>query len=69
MKHRIDAQLREQARVFVLKFACRDCDHFDAPRDRCLHGYTERPNRDDLERPGAELAFCKEFELGAGDDP
>jgi hypothetical protein len=69
MRHRVDTQFRDQARVFGLRFACSDCAHFDAKNDLCVHGYTERPCQSDLERPGAELAFCKEFELGAGDDP
>jgi hypothetical protein len=69
MRHRVDAQLREQAQAFGLKFACCDCAHFDAPRDLCVHGYTEQPREGDLERPGADLAFCKEFELGVGEEP
>ncbi len=69
MRHTVDTELRDQARTFRLKFACRDCAHFDAPSDRCVHGYTERPDRADLQRPGGELAFCKEFELGAEDEP
>jgi hypothetical protein len=69
MRHRVDAHLREQARSFALKFACRDCAHFDAKRDLCVHGYTERPSSSDMEKPDADLAFCKEFELGVGDEP
>ncbi len=67
MKQAIDDELLEQARVFDLKFACQDCAHFDASHDLCVHGYTDRPTQADLRRPGGNLAFCKEFELGAGD--
>jgi hypothetical protein len=68
MRYAVDGELREQAEKFGLRFACRHCAHFSARLDLCVHGYTERPSQADLERPGAELAFCKEFELGAGDD-
>ncbi len=68
MRHRVDTQLQEQARAFDLRFACHDCAHFDERRDVCVHGYVERPSQRDLEKPGQDLAFCKEFELGAGDE-
>jgi hypothetical protein len=69
MRHIVDAHLREEARAFDLKFACCDCVHFDAPRDVCVHGYIERPSPSDMDRLGAQLAFCKEFELGGEDEP
>jgi hypothetical protein len=62
MRHVVDARLLDEARTFSLRFACEDCAHFDAKRDACTHGYTERPNRSDLESR-ATLAFCKEFEM------
>jgi hypothetical protein len=61
MRSLIDVRLRDEARRFVLRFACDDCAHF-APGDRrCTLGYPPEPRRDDLAR--SELSFCKDFEL------
>jgi hypothetical protein len=64
MRHLVDSVLLAEARTFSLRFACEDCVHHDAERDRCTHGYTERPSPGDLEPGSPPLAFCKEFELG-----
>ncbi len=64
MKTRIDAQLRDEAARFALRFACEDCAHFDA--GACAHGYPLAPERSAL--ASEEVIFCKEFELGAPDD-
>jgi hypothetical protein len=62
MKTLTDPTLVDEAARFALRFACDDCAHFDAARERCAHGYPAAPRRDALQ--GAELSFCKEFELG-----
>jgi hypothetical protein len=68
VRHIVDRGLFEQARLFSLRFACEDCAHFDAERARCVHGYVEGPCAGALERPGGDVAFCKEFELGKRDE-
>ncbi len=65
MRTRCDAELRAEAAHFALRFACEDCAHFDAHRGACSHGYPPGPRKRALGE--AELVFCKEFELGAGD--
>jgi hypothetical protein len=65
VRHLIDALLLREAREFALRFACTDCVNFDAEGSRCVHGYTERPSKSDLEldQAGGFVTFCKEFEL------
>jgi hypothetical protein len=59
----VDAQLREEARRFQLRFTCGDCVHFAAERRACANGYPTNAHLDvDLERHES-LEFCKEFEL------
>ncbi len=60
MKTLVDAQLRDEARRFELRLACEDCAHFCPERAGCTHGY---PKRVEGGLEGAELEFCKEFEL------
>ena len=63
MRTPVDAQLREEARRFQLRFTCRDCVHFAAERQACANGYPTNAHLDvDLERRET-LEFCKEFEL------
>lgn len=63
MRTLIDAQLRDEARRFELRFTCGDCAHFAAERRACAHGYPTRAHLGiDLET-AESLEFCKEFEL------
>ena len=64
MRTRASLAIVEEARAYVFRFACDDCIHWCG--DACLHGYPTRLSRADL-TVGGELAFCKEFELGASD--
>jgi hypothetical protein len=63
----VDAVLRDEAVRFALRFACEDCVHWNASRGAgvCGNGWPERVEKDALD--GSEVAFCKEFELGARD--
>jgi hypothetical protein len=59
----VDAQLREEARRFQLRFTCEHCVHFAAERRACANEYPTNAHLDvDLERRES-LEFCKEFEL------
>jgi hypothetical protein len=63
MRTLIDAQLRDEAQRFALKFTCEDCAHFATEARACAHGYpTHAHLAVDLE-VDASLEFCKEFEL------
>ncbi|UQA62354.1 hypothetical protein [Polyangium aurulentum] len=63
MIHRVDDQLRDEARRFRLVFACGDCAQFDPEGDRCSLGFPHAPHSDaDLDRRD-EVVFCKAFEL------
>jgi hypothetical protein len=63
MKSRVDAQFRDEARLFAFAFACEECAHFDPDSRACANGYPNDPHRrrplDNLEH----WVFCKEFEL------
>ncbi len=62
MKTRVDATLLAQAAEFAFRFACEDCAHFDAARERCSLAYPAAPRRVALREP--EITLCKTFELG-----
>jgi hypothetical protein len=63
VKTPVDARLRDEARRFVLRFACEDCGHWTGAT--CGNGWPGRVAREALEREDAtEVVFCKEFELG-----
>jgi hypothetical protein len=63
MIHRIDAQLREEARRFRLVFSCDRCAQFDPEGELCSLGYPNQVHRDpDLESRD-EVTFCKAFEI------
>jgi hypothetical protein len=57
----VDARLRDEAARFAFRFACDDCTHFDARRERCSLGYPAAPRRDALSATHLEL--CKSYEL------
>ncbi len=63
MKTVVDLRLREEAARFALRFACEDCVNWRASAESCAHGYPAEPRKGAL--AGDELAFCKEWELGA----
>jgi hypothetical protein len=63
MIHRVDEQLRDEARRFRLVFACGDCAQFDPEDERCSLGFPHAPHQDaDLDARD-EVVFCKTFEL------
>lgn len=63
MRTPIDAQLREEARRFDLRFTCVHCVHFEPERRACANEYpTQAHLHVDLEQQDS-LEFCKEFEL------
>jgi hypothetical protein len=63
MIHRVDEELRQEARRFRLVFSCGDCAQFDPEGERCSLGFPNAPHRDaDLEGRD-EVVFCKAFEL------
>lgn len=61
MKTPVDARLRDEAARYAFRFACDDCVHFCAERDRCSLAYPAAPRRDALD--DETLETCKEFEL------
>ena len=63
MRTPVDAQLREEAERFQLRFTCEHCVHFAAERRACANEYpTDAHLEIDLESQSS-LEFCKEFEL------
>jgi hypothetical protein len=59
----IDAQLRDEAKRFELRFTCEHCAHFAADRRACANEYPTHAHLGvDLEAR-ENLEFCKEFEL------
>lgn len=63
MIHRVDDQLREEARRYHLRFACPDCVAYDSDRDACSLGFPNTPHRERTLEDRAEVIFCKAFEL------
>ena len=61
MKTIVDAQLRDEAKRFLLRYRCDDCAHFDAEGARCVHGYPTEEHRRGIDAD--VIVFCKEFEL------
>jgi hypothetical protein len=60
---RVDAQLREEAARFSLRFGCESCAYFAPESQSCGNGYPTAPHVGvDLAR-APSLSFCKEFEL------
>jgi hypothetical protein len=59
----VDAQLREEAKRYRLRFACPDCAYFESETRTCSEGY---PNHDHV-NPELHcrqvVVFCKSFEL------
>lgn len=66
MKHRIDDRLAVQSLSFAFRFSCDDCGHFGRSENACSLGYPAEPRRRILS-PGADIEFCKEFDLGVSE--
>lgn len=63
MIHTIDELLATEVERFSLAFTCERCAQFEPDSEQCSLGY---PNDDHRARGlvvGAQLVFCKEFEL------
>ncbi len=63
MIHVVDERMASEMKRFALVYTCERCAQFDPDSGRCSFGY---PNEAHRERPvevGAELVFCKQFEL------
>jgi hypothetical protein len=63
VKHVIDAQLERDVQQFRLQYVCEQCAYFEPSSETCSEGY---PNHEHRQRPlllGAELCFCKLFEM------
>ena len=60
-------RFEEESARHALRHACEDCAHFDAPTERCRHGWpTAEHRRARVEAPprdGDVVVFCKEWEL------
>jgi hypothetical protein len=53
-----------QRERFALRFTCEHCALFDPEHERCAHGFpTDEHRLAYYEQPGAQLVFCKDFEL------
>ena len=63
MKTLVDERLREEARVFSLRFACEDCAHFEPETARCGNGYPTGPHAGVDLAVRSSLEFCKEFDF------
>ncbi len=63
MKTRVDALLLAEMAAFTLRFTCEHCVHFEPEARACSHGYPSEAHREPPLEPGADLSFCKEFEL------
>jgi hypothetical protein len=61
VKTPVDATLRRQARLFVFRFACDHCAHFDSTLERCSLAYPAAPRIRALD--DAQIELCKTFEL------
>lgn len=66
MRSRVDAAFVEERARFGLRHACEDCAHFVVSSETCAHEFpTEdhRRARHEALAPGAEVVFCKEWEI------
>ena len=63
MKTLVDLCLVREAAQFRLRHACEHCAHFAEETAACAHGYPNAAHLGRTLEPGAELEFCKEFEL------
>ena len=73
MRVRWSRTFDEESARFALRFCCEDCAHFDGDargEARCRHDWpTELHRRERYRAPdadgdgGADVVFCKEFEL------
>lgn len=64
MQHLVDQRLLREVEDFRLRFACPDCEHYDAVDSTCSNGFPVGPHLEaDVSRRSL-LVFCKAFELG-----
>ena len=66
MKQRCSALFVAQRASYGLRFTCEHCSHFQAERERCVHGYpseVHRAARYEDASEEVELVFCKDFDL------
>lgn len=64
MRFRLSPAFLEERLRYALRHTCEDCVHYDPCSAECVHGYPNAEHREkSLDDEGAELVFCKEFEL------
>ena len=64
MRFPLNESFLEERRIYRLVHTCEHCAHFNPSTLSCVHGYpVDEHVASSLERRGAELVFCKEFEL------
>jgi len=63
MRTPIDEQLLEEISGYALRYTCEACGHFDATLGDCSLGYPNGAHRHQPLVVGAQLIFCKEFDL------
>ncbi len=64
MKQLALPQFQDERVRFALRFSCEQCIYFAVDSERCSHGYPNAQHREaHTQTDGAELVFCKEFEL------
>jgi hypothetical protein len=61
-------QFDDESRRFALAYCCEECGHFDPSAEHCRHDWPNALHRrmhaaGALPVAGAEVTFCKEFEL------
>jgi hypothetical protein len=62
--HRIDERLESELAHYRVAFTCERCAQFEPDEGLCSLGYPSEPHRTRPIVVGAELIFCKTFELG-----
>lgn len=64
MRQRTTLAFHDERVHYGLRFTCEHCTYFDAPAERCTHGYPNEEHREGhYGRAPQTLLFCKEFEL------
>ncbi|MBK8253585.1 MAG: hypothetical protein IPK82_13070 [Polyangiaceae bacterium] len=63
MIHKVDDQLRREALVYALRFACPDCASFNEEEQTCSLGFPVEDHKDAQITERSHVVFCKTFEL------
>ena len=66
MRVRVDGSFLVEIERFDLRFTCEDCSFHVRARDACAHAWPDALHRQAPDIPpgeGADVVFCKEFEL------